>query len=56
MIKLQGGTVIGLTSSKEKAKIATLAGADHVFLYTEAWHMKVLEMTNGTGVNKRMNQ
>ena len=51
MIKLQGGTVIGLTSSKEKAKIATLAGADHVFLYTEAWHMKVLEMTNGTGVN-----
>ena len=51
IIKLQGGTVIGLTSSKEKAKIATLAGADHVFLYTEAWHMKVLEMTNGTGVN-----
>ncbi len=51
MIKLQGGTVIGLTSSKEKAKIATLVGADHVFLYTEAWHMKVLEMTNGTGVN-----
>ncbi|MGQ0420035.1 quinone oxidoreductase family protein, partial [Bacillus sp. HC-Mk] len=51
MIKLQGGTVIGLTSSKEKAKIATLAGADHVFLYNEEWHTKVLEMTNGTGVN-----
>lgn len=31
IIKLLGGKVIGLTSSKEKAKIATLAGADHVF-------------------------
>ncbi len=51
MIKLQGGTVIGLTSSKEKAKIATLAGADRVSLYNEEWHTKVLEMTNGTGVN-----
>ncbi len=40
-----------LHHQKKKAKIATLAGADHVFLYTEAWHMKVLEMTNGTGVN-----
>ncbi|MGH0600847.1 quinone oxidoreductase family protein [Bacillus mycoides] len=51
MIKLQGGKVIGLTSSKEKAQIATLAGADHVFLYTEAWHTNVLEMTNSAGVN-----
>ncbi|MED0902419.1 alcohol dehydrogenase [Bacillus cereus] len=51
MIKRQGGKVIGLTSSKEKAQIATLAGADHVFLYTEAWHTNVLEMTNGAGVN-----
>ncbi|MBS9802183.1 quinone oxidoreductase [Bacillus toyonensis] len=51
MIKLYGGKVIGLTSSKEKAKIATLAGADHVFLYNEAWHTKVLELTNGAGVN-----
>ncbi|QWH18543.1 quinone oxidoreductase [Bacillus mycoides] len=51
MIKLLGGTVIGLTSSKEKAQVATLAGADHVFLYTEAWHTKVLEVTNGAGVN-----
>ncbi|HHT7190327.1 TPA: quinone oxidoreductase family protein [Bacillus cereus] len=51
MIKLQGGKVIGLTSSNEKAKVATLAGADHVFLYTEAWHTKVFEITNGTGVN-----
>ena len=33
IIKLLGGKVIGLTSSKEKAKIATLAGADHVFIY-----------------------
>ncbi|MGE7854655.1 MULTISPECIES: quinone oxidoreductase [Bacillus] len=51
MIKLQGGKVIGLTSSKEKAQVATLAGADHVFLYTESWPTKVLEITNGTGVN-----
>ncbi|WP_144503660.1 quinone oxidoreductase family protein [Bacillus mycoides] len=51
MIKLQGGKVIGLTSSNEKAKVATLTGADHVFLYTEAWYTKVLEVTNGTGVN-----
>ncbi|EOP52326.1 quinone oxidoreductase [Bacillus cereus VDM053] len=51
MIKLQSGKVIGLTSSKEKAQIATLAGVDHVFLYTEAWHTNVLEMTNGAGVN-----
>ena len=50
MIKLLGGKVIGLTSSKEKAKIATLAGAD-AFLYTEAWHTKVVEITNGDGVN-----
>ena len=33
IIKLLGGKVIGLTSSKEKAKIATLAGADRVFIY-----------------------
>ncbi|AFQ11458.1 TPA: quinone oxidoreductase [Bacillus pacificus] len=51
MIKLLGGKAIGLTSSNEKAKIATLAGADHVFLYTEAWHTKVVEITNGDGVN-----
>ncbi|MGF9941467.1 zinc-binding dehydrogenase, partial [Bacillus anthracis] len=51
IIKLLGGTAIGLTSSNEKAKVATLAGADHVFLYSEKWHSKVLEITNGTGVN-----
>ncbi|HDR4427942.1 TPA: quinone oxidoreductase [Bacillus cereus] len=51
IIKLLGGTAIGLTSSNEKAKVARLAGADHVFLYSEKWHSKVLEITNGTGVN-----
>ncbi|TNP07913.1 quinone oxidoreductase family protein [Bacillus pacificus] len=51
IIKLLGGKVIGLTSAKEKAQIATLAGADHIFLYTEAWLAKVLEITNGDGVN-----
>ncbi|MEH7281651.1 quinone oxidoreductase, partial [Bacillus toyonensis] len=51
IIKILGGKVIGLTSSKEKAKVATLAGADRVFLYTEEWHTKVLEVTNDAGVN-----
>ena len=34
---------------KEKES-STLAGADHVF-YILKWHSKVLEITNGTGVN-----
>ncbi|KEK22686.1 quinone oxidoreductase family protein [Bacillus gaemokensis] len=51
MIKLQGGQVIGLTSSKEKAKIAYSVGADHVFLYTESWCNKVIDVTKGLGVD-----
>ncbi|PEB47487.1 alcohol dehydrogenase [Bacillus pseudomycoides] len=51
MIKLQGGKVIGLTSSKEKANVAYSAGADYVLLYTEAWCEKALKITKGLGVD-----
>ncbi|WP_240620268.1 quinone oxidoreductase family protein, partial [Peribacillus acanthi] len=51
IVKLLGGKVIGLTSSKEKASIATSVGADHVFLYSETWVEKVQEVTNGRGVD-----
>jgi NADPH2:quinone reductase len=36
-IKAAGGTVIGLTSSAEKAAVARAAGADEVLLYSEDW-------------------
>ncbi|QKG58815.1 quinone oxidoreductase [Hymenobacter sp. BRD128] len=36
-VKLRGGTVIGLTSSAEKAAVARAAGADEVLLYAEDW-------------------
>ncbi len=49
--KLLGGTVIGLTSSIEKAAISTSVGADHVFLYGEAWQEKVKTITNHQGVD-----
>lgn len=51
IVKLLGGRVIGLTSSKEKAAAAQFAGADFVFLYNEDWKQKVLEATNGCGVD-----
>jgi NADPH2:quinone reductase len=51
IIKLLGGKVIGLTSSKEKAEAAQEAGADFVFLYRDDWKQKVLEVTNGIGVD-----
>lgn len=51
MIKLQGGQVIGLTSSKEKANVAYSAGANYVLLYTEAWCEKALKITKGLGVD-----
>ena len=35
MAKIAGATVIGTASTKEKAKLATDHGADHVILYTE---------------------
>jgi len=51
MAKLKGANVIGLTSSKEKAQVATTIGADHVFLYKEQWVQKVKETTGGQGVH-----
>jgi len=52
LAKSRGATVIGTTSTKEKAALATGHGADHVILYTEEDTVKrVLEITNGEGVH-----
>jgi NADPH:quinone reductase len=51
IVKLLGGKVIGLTSSKEKVVAAQDAGADSVFLYKDDWKREVLEATNGRGVD-----
>ena len=50
--KSRGATVIGTTSTPEKAEIAKSYGADHVILYTKENTVKrVLEITNGEGVH-----
>ena len=47
-----GATVIGTTSSQEKADLAKQNGADHVILYpVENTVERVLELTNGQGVD-----
>jgi NADPH2:quinone reductase len=51
IVKLLGGKVIGLTSSNEKASAAIVAGANTVFLYSEDWKQKVMDFTNGRGVD-----
>ncbi|KAI9063529.1 NAD-P-binding protein [Trametes sanguinea] len=52
LIKRRGATVIGTTSTAEKAEIAKQNGADHVILYTqEDTVQRVLELTNGEGVH-----
>ncbi len=52
LIKARGATVIGTTSTPEKAAIAKAHGADHVILYTqEDTVQRVLELTNGEGVH-----
>lgn len=49
--KLLGATVIGLTSSAEKAKVAINQGADHVFLYQENWKSDIFKtIPNGVDV------
>ncbi|KAF8215804.1 NAD-P-binding protein [Mycena galopus ATCC 62051] len=49
---LRGATVIGTTSTQEKAELAKANGADHVILYKEEDTVqRVLELTNGVGVN-----
>ncbi|KAI0795394.1 NAD(P)-binding protein [Abortiporus biennis] len=52
LAKLRGATVIGTTSTPEKAEIAKANGADHVILYKqEDTAKRVLEITNGEGVD-----
>ncbi|MCM3730222.1 quinone oxidoreductase [Fictibacillus nanhaiensis] len=51
IIKLLGGTVIGLTSSDEKRQNALTAGADSVFLYSENWKEQVMNITSKKGVD-----
>ncbi|MBI0579974.1 quinone oxidoreductase [Neobacillus cucumis] len=51
IVKLLGGKVIGLTSSMEKVEVTKKAGADFVALYKDDWKQKVLEVTNGKGVD-----
>ncbi|KAF7347537.1 USP domain-containing protein [Mycena venus] len=52
LIKARGATVIGTTSTKEKAELAKANGADHVILYKdEDTVQRVLELTNGEGVD-----
>ncbi|KAF9446130.1 NAD(P)-binding protein [Macrolepiota fuliginosa MF-IS2] len=47
-----GATIIGTTSTPEKAELAKAHGADHVILYTkEDTVQRVLELTNGEGVD-----
>lgn len=49
--KAIGATVIGLTSSEEKAIIAKELGADEVFLYSNNWKKEILEKyPNGVDV------
>jgi NADPH2:quinone reductase len=49
--KRRGATVIGTTSTTEKAEKAREAGADHVILYKDEDTVKrVLEITKGRGV------
>ena len=52
LIKARGATVIGTTSTPEKAALAKAHGADHVILYTkEDVVQRVLALTGGKGVD-----
>ncbi|KAH7916395.1 hypothetical protein BJ138DRAFT_1131914 [Hygrophoropsis aurantiaca] len=52
LAKSRGATVIGTTSTPEKAELAKANGADHVILYkNENTVARVLELTNGEGVH-----
>ena len=52
MIRSKGGTVIGTTSSAEKAQRGVDAGAQHVIRYDkEPWAERVQEITGGRGVD-----
>lgn len=50
--KKQGATVIGTTSTEEKAQLARAAGADHVILYTQTdFETETKRLTGGRGVD-----
>lgn len=49
LLKLRGATVITTTSTKDKAALASAAGADHVIGYEEV-SARVQEITGGRGV------
>lgn len=50
--KARGATVIGTTSTPEKAELAKAHGADHVILYKQEDTVKrVAEITKGEGVH-----
>ncbi|KAJ3558781.1 hypothetical protein NM688_g722 [Phlebia brevispora] len=50
--KARGATVIGTTSTPEKAELARSYGADHIILYTKENAVeRVKELTNGEGVH-----
>lgn len=51
IIKLLGGTAIGLTSSEEKRQTALSVGAASVFLYDEEWKESVMEITSQKGAD-----
>lgn len=52
LVKARGGTVIGTTSTPEKAAVAKSYGVDHVILYkSENVAKRVLEITSGLGVH-----
>lgn len=52
MAKMRGATVIGTTSTADKAKRAKEAGCDEVILYTEKdFDTEVKRITNGRGVD-----
>src|SRR5918911_402828 len=52
MAKMRGATVIGTTSTEEKARLAKDAGADEVILYTEQDFVEETDrITDGEGVH-----
>ena len=51
-----GATVIGTTSTPEKAESAVKAGADHIILYTQKDVVEeVMRITNGQGLLLKTN-
>jgi NADPH2:quinone reductase len=52
MAKMRGATVIGTTSTEDKAALAKAAGADHVINYAvQDFEAEVKRITNGAGVH-----